>query len=229
MASSGTYTFNLDIPDLVDNAYELAGIEGARTGYQLKQARRYLDLILQDWQNDQVNLWTLELDTQTLTTADVDYTLDAETQDVMDVYLRRSSRDYPLERLSLFEYNDYVNKASSGMPRFYVIVRETSSVRILLYPAPENSTDVLYFYRIRNLQDISTYTNNADIPRRFLPALAWGLAYYIAFGKIKDEVSLLKCDKTKATYEQVYMRAREEDRERADVPMKPGLRNYGNR
>lgn len=226
MATSGTYTFNLDIPELVDAAFEIGGKQGARAGYDLRMARRHLNLILGGWQNDGINLWAVDLQTQALTAGTASYALASSTQDVFDAYLRRSSIDSEMERISLIRYNDLPDKTDRGKPNQYVVVRGITTATIYLYPTPQNSTDVLYYWRVRQLQDIGNYTNTPDVPKRFLAALTWGLAWNIALGNVATEIDLAKANVIKGEYEKQYMLAREEDRERVDHEIKPDLRDY---
>lgn len=228
MTTSGTYSFNLDLPELIDAAYELSGLEGARAGNDLRKARRHIDLILREWQNDGVNLWTLELTTQALTQGTAQYSLTASTQDIFDAYIRRGSTDFECERISLVDYNDRSLKSQQGMPNNFVVVRGITQPTLYLWPTPENSTDVFYYWRIRDLQDSSTYTNTPDVPKRFLTALTWGLAWQLAVGRPNpSQTEIGRISMLGQKYDAAYKNAREGDRENADWRILPDLSHYG--
>lgn len=227
MTTSGTYTFNLDIPEIVDAAYELAGIEGARAGNDIRKARRHLNLILREWQNTGINLWTLELTSQALTSGTASYTLASSTQDIFDAYIRRSSKDYICERISLVEYNDFVNKAQQGRPFNFALTKGISQPTLYLWPTPENSTDTFQYWRVRNLQDVGSYTNNPDIPVKFISALTWGLAWQIAVSNPSpSQTEIGRIAMLKNKYDEILTMARDADRENADVRIVPDLTAY---
>lgn len=227
MATSGTYNFNLDIPELIDTAMELAGMDGARSGYDLRKARRGLNLILREWQNVGINLWTLELTSQALTSGTESYTLASSTQDIFDAYVRRDNKDFICERMSLVEYNDLVDKQTEGRPFRFTLVKGISTPTLYVWPSPENSTDVFWYWRIRNLQDIGAYTNTPDIPPKFLAALTWGLAWQLAVSKPgPTQTEIGRIAMLKGKYDESFGRAQEADRENADVKIFPDLSSY---
>lgn len=211
MATSGTTTFELDVADTIEEAYERLQIE-LRSGYQAKTARRSLNLLLQHLSNKQINLWKLVLTSQALTQGTTSYTLASDVLDVTDVVLRRDGSDTRMNRLSRSEYQNRPNKTTQGRPSQFWLERLSTPV-LHIYLAPENSTDTVRFYAMERIEDISTSQNTIDIPSRFVPAITSGLTYYLA-QKFKPE----RIPDTKLLYDQELMDALDEDRER--VPFK---------
>ena len=211
MATSGTTTFELDVADTIEEAYERLQIE-LRSGYQAKTARRSLNLLLQHLSNKQINLWKLVLTSQALTQGTTSYTLASDVLDVTDVVLRRDGSDTRMNRLSRSEYQNRPNKTTQGRPSQFWLERLSTPV-LHIYLAPENSTDTVRFYAMERIEDISTSPNTIDIPSRFVPAITSGLTYYLA-QKFKPE----RIADTKLLYDQELMDALDEDRER--VPFK---------
>ena len=216
MATSGTQTFELDVSDIIEEAFDRLGIE-LRTGYQAKTARRSLDLLLQEWSNRQIHLWKMILTTQALTASTTTYTQGAEILDITDVVLRRDGVDTTMHRLSRAEYQTRPNKTTTGRPNQYWFERLLTPV-IHLYPTPENSTDTLRFYAMERIEDVSTSQNTLDIPSRFLPALTSGLTYKLA---IKFKVELAQA--MQAIYSEELSLAQDEDRERVPFKVIPKL------
>ena len=214
MARSGTYNFNLDIDEVIQEATEMIGGEET-LGHTPKSARRSINLMLNDWQNRGVLLWT------TFTTA-VTVASSTTTYALADSVTNTSSSDLALERISFEEYNVIPNKSQTGRPSQYSIKRNVDNPTIHLYPVPDNSTGVLKVEGIRQLEDVNKSADqNADVPVRFLPALTCGLSYYMAMkrpGIPVDRIQMLKMN-----YEEKLMRAMEEDRERASIYFKPKI------
>jgi len=180
MATSQTYDFNLDLWDLIEESYERCGIE-MRTGHQLRTARRSLDLLLTTWANNQVNLWTIDQTSQALTANTASYTINAPALDILDGVCRDSdSLDTPMERMSIEEYLNLPDPSITGRPSHFAVKRNVSNLTLYLWPAPRNSTDTFVFWRMRYIQDAGVYTNNPEVPKRFIPALVSGLAWYLA-------------------------------------------------
>jgi hypothetical protein len=211
MATSGTTAFELDVSDVIEEAYERIGIE-IRTGYQAKTARRSLNLLLQHLSNKQINLWKLVLTSQALVQGTTSYTLASDITDVQDVVLRRSSSDTHMNRLSRAEYQNRPNKTTQGRPSQYWLERLSTPI-LHIYLAPENSTDTVRFYAMERIEDISTSQNTIDIPSRFAPSITSGLTYQLAI-KFKPEL----IQPMKAIYDEELNIALDEDRER--VPFK---------
>lgn len=238
MALSGTYNFNLDIMDICEEAYERCGLE-LRTGYDLTTARRSLDLLLTEWANDQVTLWTLEQTTLPLVASQADYTISDPTIGILDAVVRITSTvDQPLERISLEEYLMRPDKTSEGRPTHYRVQRHETSLTVSMWPVPDVSTYNFVYYALRYTQDAGAYTNNAEIPRRFLPALIAGLSHKIAQ---KNPAKMARNEQT-GQFEQVggvaanvrqelyqeyltsYEKAKGEDRDRSSFYVVPRFR-----
>ena len=219
MASSGTVTFNPDLVELFEEAYELAGLE-MRGGYQLATARRSFNMLTIEWANRGVNLWTVEK-ASNLTTVDGTATvsLPADTIDVLEIMVREDSIDYQLNRIGVQQYAQIPDKATEGRPNQYWINRAATPV-LNLYPTP-NAAYTLVYYRARRIHDAGSYTNTADIPFRFLSALRYGLAADIAMKNpnLVDRLPILQ-----AEYEKQFQLAMEEDREKAPFMLVPGRR-----
>ena len=229
MATSGTYTFNLDTGEIIQEAYERCGIE-TKSGYDLKTARRSLNLLLTKWVNDGVNLFTLDLETFNMTKDQGHITMDSRIRlDVIDAAIRDNSNtsdtsDIILERISMDEYLAIPSKLNTGKPVQYAVERNsqfTSSTsathKVYLWPIPDQTYYQFLSWSIKYPQDVSaTYTQNPDIPRRYLPALISGLAVELAIKKVPDRLAVLK-----PLYDQDWEKAREEDRERVSFHVQP--------
>ena len=214
MATSGTQTFSIDASDIIEEAYERCGLE-LRTGYDARTARRSLNILMSDWSNRGINLWTVKEDTQALTKGTANYSLDAYTVDVLDAVIRRNGVDYNMERIGRSTYQNLPKKTTEGRPTQFWVDRQSTPV-IYLYPTPENSTDQLRFYRTERVEDINTLADNADVPSRFLAPLVSGLAYHLAVKKAPERAQGLKM-----IYEEEMVRAEMEDRERVSLRLVP--------
>lgn len=217
MATSGSRDFTLDVAELIEEAYERCGLE-VRTGYDAKSARRSLNIMFSEWANRGINLWTVKLGTQTLTSGDSDYSLDSSIADILEVVVRRSGTDFEVDRISRSEYQNIPNKATTGRPSQFYFNRQTTPV-INLWPTPENSTDQLRYYYVQRIEDADTMVNDVDAPFRFLPCMAAGLAYYIAIKRAPDRVQMLK-----SIYEEEFQRAADEDEDRVALKLTPSIR-----
>ena len=219
MATSGTATFNPDFAEIVEEAYERAGLE-MRTGYDLRTARRSMNFMAQEWQNRGINLWTVETGIQVLTPGTYTYTMPADTIDLIEHQLRiydgntTQQADYSLARISVSDYAMLNNKLTQGRPLQIYVDRQRDAPIVYLWPVPDNvQTYTLAYWYIRRIQDVgSGGTNTMDVPARFLPCLVAGLAYYIAMKKPEsaDRIPLLKSE-----YEAQFELAAGEDRDKA--------------
>ena len=219
MAYSGTQTFNLSIEEIIEEAYERCQLE-TRSGYDLKTARRSMNLMFADWANRGLNQWTIEQRTFTVTSNDGDYDLGTDVIDILSLVVRRSGTDYALDRISRDEYLNIPTKTTQARPTQYFVDRQITPV-LKMWPLPDNSTDVIIYDALTRLDDADTYTNTLGVPFRFYPALAAGLAYYISVKRAPDRMQMLK-----ALYEEEINRAMDEDRDRASFRVAPDLRNY---
>lgn len=217
MTTSGSRDFNLDVAELIEEAYERCGLE-VRTGYDAKTARRSLNLMFAEWTNRGLNLWTVAQGTTTVTQGTATYTLAADVADILDMVLRRDGTDYEMERLSRGDYFDFPNKTDQGRPSQFYFDRQIQPV-INLWQTPENSTDQLVYYYVRRIEDADTLQNTTAVPFRFYPCMVAGLAYYLAVKKAPERIQILK-----AMYEEEFQRAAEEDEDRVPLKLQPSAR-----
>lgn len=217
MATSGTTAFELDVADIIEEAYERIGLE-LRSGYDSKTARRSLNLLLQDLSNKQIHLWKLVLTSQVLIQGDPDYTLAANILDITDVVLRRNNLDTTMHRLGRSAYQTRPNKNVLSRPSQFWLERLTQPV-LHIYPAPENSTDTVRFYAMERIEDVGEMTNTLDIPSRFSAVIVCGLTYYLAI-KRKPELA----QSMKQLYDEELANAMSEDRERVSLHLVPAVR-----
>jgi hypothetical protein len=222
MAVSGTYDFNLDIDEVIQEATEMIGGEDT-LGHEPASARRSINLMLKDWQNRGVLLWSTSVSSVTVAASTATYSLASSTIDALEVVLNRDSTDIQLQRITPEQYLLIPNKTQTGRPSQYSIRRERDNPVMSVWPLPDNSTDVLKIEIISELQDVNkSAIQNADLPKRFLPCLTCGLAYYMSMKRPlvpENRIMMLK-----ANYEELLMRAMEEDRERASMFIRPKLR-----
>ena len=188
-----------------------------RTGYDLKTAKRSMNLLFADWANRGLNQWTIQLVTTTLTQGVSEINVGADTIDILSIVVRRDGTDYGIDRLSRDDYINIPKKTQQSRSSQWFLDRLISPV-LKLWPVPDNSTDQIIYNRLVRLDDADSATDTLQIPFRFYPALAAGLAYYIAIKKAPDRIQLLK-----ALYEEEMQRAMDEDRDRASFNIVPSL------
>ena len=221
MATSSSTDFEPNVAEFVEEAFERSGLE-LRTGYDLKTARRSINLMLAEWANRGLNQWTIEQATQTVTEGTTDYSLNSNVIDVLDVVLRRTvnqtQTDISVNRISRSEYINIPNKTTKARPsQFFLDKLSTPTLKI--WPAPENSTDILVFNKIVRMDDADKPTNTMDMPFRFFPCFAAGLAYYISLKRAPERTAQLK-----AIYEEEFRRAADQDEDRASFNIRPSIR-----
>ena len=289
MAVSDSKNFELDVTEYIEEAYERCGLE-VRTGYDLKTAKRSLNLMLADWANRGLNQWTIEQTTlslaqgigeypagvltitvgasgsfsvgetitggtsaatakitslpastsmaitipsgtftsgETLTggtsaatttfSAAVDLTPVQSTIDILSAVVRRDSTDYGIQRVSRDAYLNIPSKTQESRVSQFFVDRQVTPI-LKVWPLPENNTDTIIFDRLVRIDDSDTFINTMELPFRFYPCLAAGLAYYLSIKKAPDRVQLLK-----AVYEEEFERAASEDRDRASAQIQPSL------
>jgi len=298
MAVSGSKNFELDVADYVEEAFERCGLE-VRTGYDLKTAKRSLNLMLAEWANRGLNQWTitetsivtatgvteypagplimvvasdagfevsetltggtsgatakitnipsssvsdLEANTLSITipvgtfvsgetltggtsgtsstlSAAIDFSNAASTIDVLSAVITKDSTDLSIDSVSREAFINIPNKTNSGRITQYFLDRQLTPV-LKVWPAPNNDTDIIKFNRLTRMDDADIYTNSLDLPFRFYPCLAAGLAYYIAMKRAPNRLQMLK-----SVYEEEFDRAATEDRDRASFTVVPAV-NY---
>ena len=220
--TSGTATFEkgFSISDIVEEAYERLGIQGV-SGYQLKSARRSLNILFQEWANRGLHYWEVANNNITLVADQAEYTMFRSTadgtssttavygvDDVLEVSYRNSNVDTPLTKINRSQYQALSNKTSTGQPSQYFVQRFIDKITITLYLTPGSSEagKFLNYYYVKRIQDAGDYTNDADVPYRFVPCMTAGLAYYLAIKNAPDRVQMLKM-----LYEDELQRALAED------------------
>ena len=216
MATSGSRDFNIDVGEIIEEAYERCGLE-VRTGYDARTARRSLNLMFADWANRGINMWTVAQATITLTQGQSAQTLTADVVDVLEIVLRRSNTDFEVERISRGEYATLPNKTTQGRPSQFYFDRQILPI-INLWAFPENSTDQLVYYYVQRIEDADALVNTTDMPFRFYPCMVAGLAYYIAMKRAPERIQLLK-----SVYEEEFQRASDEDEDRVPLKLQPSM------
>jgi hypothetical protein len=289
MAVSDSKNFELDVTEYIEEAYERCGLE-VRTGYDLKTAKRSLNLMLADWANRGLNQWTIEQTTislaqgvgeypagvltitvgasgsfsvaetitggtsaatakitslpsstsmaitipsgtfsngETLTggtsgatttlSAAVDLSPVQSTIDILSAVVRRDTTDYGIQRVSRDAYLNIPSKTQESRVSQFFVDRQVTPI-LKVWPLPENSTDTIIFDRLVRMDDSDTFIDTMEMPFRFYPCLAAGLAYYLAIKKAPDRIQMLK-----AVYEEEFERAASEDRDRASAQIQPSL------
>jgi hypothetical protein len=223
MATSGTTSFDLNIDEIVEEAYERCGIR-TNSGYDLKTARRSLNLLFSDWGNRGVHLWKVELNELALVSGQAGYTVNTDVSDVLEAFLSSTSTasnasttaDVSLTKIDRSAYAALPNKYSVGTPSQYYVARTKTPI-IYLYQTPDLSTyTYLKYYVIKRIEDSGAYTNQADVVYRFLPAMCAGLAYYLAMKKAPERIEAMKL-----IYEDEIKRALDEDGQRASLYISP--------
>lgn len=223
MSTSGTTDFNLDLVEIVEEAFERCGNQ-MRSGYDLRTARRSLNLLFQEWANRGINLWTLEQGQQLLTPGTATYTLPADTVDLLDHVIRTGAgsastqADLTISRISFSTYSSIPNKLTQARP-IQIWIERHNTPRFTVWPIPDNSTPyTLVYWRLRRIQDAGGGVNTMDVPFRFLPCLVAGLAYQLA---MKVEGGMDRLAVLKAQYDEAWQLAADEDRDRAPVRFVP--------
>ena len=293
MTTSNSKNFEIDGAEYIEEAFERCGLE-VRTGYDLKTAKRSLNLLFADWANRGLNQWTIaqtsitvasgigEYPAGTLTlsvaasgsfsvgetitggtsgaTASVtskpsttsfattipvgtftngetitggtsaatttvsavqDLTDVQSTIDILSSVVTRDGTDFAIDRLSRSEFLNIPTKTQTGRPNQFFLDRQITPV-LKIWPVPENNTDIVKFNRLTRIDDADTFINTVDVPFRFYPCLAAGLAYYLSMKKNPPMMGMLK-----SVYEEEMIRAMEEDRDRASFKISPPAYRYG--
>lgn len=220
MATSGTTNFNLDIDDLVEEAFERCGMR-VTTGYQLSSARRSLNILFLEWANRGLNLWTIERFTTTLTSG-VEYVdLPTNVVNVIEAVIRDTTQspaiDISIERISRADYLNVPNKTTSSARPSQFYVERTNIPRVYFYPSPNANYEFIH-YRITRIEDAGNYENETDINFRFLPCMVAGLAFHLSIKFAPEKAQVLK-----AMYEEEFFRAASEDRDTASTYFLPDV------
>jgi hypothetical protein len=231
MTTSGTSTFNLDLNSLVEEAFERCGAE-LRTGYDLRTARRSLNLLTIEWANRGINLWTIEQGSIPMVQGQIVYDLPVDSIDLIDHVIRTQTgtnqTDINITRISVDTYSTIPNKNAQGRPIQVWINRQSGATdpvtgvanpTINVWPSPDQSNFYTFVYwRLRRMQDAGNGTTTQDIPFRLLPALVAGLAYHLS---MKLPNALERTGMLKAVYDEQWSMASDEDREKASLRLAP--------
>jgi len=223
MATSGTSSFNLDLTEIVEEAFERVGSE-LRTGYDLKTARRSLNLMFADWANRGINMWTFEQGSIPLVAGTATYNLPTDTVDLLEHVIRTGAgsastqADLTITRISVSTYATIPNKLQQARP-IQVWIERLDTPRITVWPVPDNSQPYTFVYwRMRRIQDAGNGVNTMDMPFRFIPCMVAGLSYYLAL-KVPGGAERLPI--LKQQYDEAWELASTEDREKAAVRFVP--------
>lgn len=237
MTTTGTTTFNLDLNNIIEEAYERCGTE-LRSGYDMRTARRSLNLLTIEWANRGINLWTIEQGQIPMVQGEITYDLPVDTIDLMDMVIRTQSgidqTDININRISVSTYATIPNKNAQGRPIQVWINRQSGAAfpdglippgdeiqypQINVWPAPDQSNYYTFVYwRLRRIQDAGNGVNTQDIPFRMLPCMVAGLAYYLS---LKIAGAEARIDMLKMAYEEQWNLASSEDREKASLRLAP--------
>ena len=293
MTTSSSKNFEIDVAEYIEEAFERCGLE-LRTGYDLKTAKRSMNLLFADWANRGLNQWTIDQTSITVASGISEYpagtltlsvaasasftvgetitggtstatasitskptatsvattipvgtfssgetitggtsaattTVSAvqdlsdvqSTIDILSTVVTRDGTDFAIDRLSRSEFLNIPAKTQTGRPNQFFLDRQITPV-LKIWPVPDNSTDILKFNRLTRIEDADAFTDTVDVPFRFYPCLAAGLAYYLSMKKNPQMMTMLK-----AIYEEEMIRAMEEDRDRASFKISPPTYRYG--
>ena len=221
--TSGTVTFDktFAVDEIIQEAYERIGIS-AVSGYQLKTARRSLNLLFQEWGNRGLHYRQIANNDITLVADQAVYTMFRSTgdgtsdatavyggDDVLEaVYRNSSSVDSPLTKINRSTYQGLSNKTATGQPSQYFVQRFIDKVTITLYltPGASQAGNFINYYYVKRVQDVGVYTNATDVPYRFVPCMVSGLAFYLC-----QKYQPQRCQEMKLYYEDELNRALTED------------------
>ena len=221
--TSGTTTFDktFAIDEIIEEAYERIGMQGV-SGNQLRLARRSLNIMFQEWGNRGLHYWEVANNSFTLVDGQAEYTMFRSTDDgtssatavygvddVLEAVYRNSSNvDSPLTKINRSTYQGLSNKTSEGTPTQYFVQRFIDKVTVTLYLTPGSSEagNFVNYYYVKRIQDAGGYTNATDVPYRFVPCMASGLAFYLA-QKFNPQL----VQQMKLLYEDELNRALQED------------------
>lgn len=230
MTTSGAAVFNPEFVDAIEEAYERVGLDGPRTGYEMRTARRSINLMFADWANRGINLWTTAERSLVLDYGVGEYTLGEDIVDLLETMIQIPPTSpqitrYNLTRVSNNTHATRTNPNIQGRPTEIYINRQQPAPVVHIWPLPgQQGPYTLIYWILRRIDDAGAYTNTADLPFRFLPPFISGLAYYIAEKKRTDDPNLIL--RLQQRYEADWLRASEEDREKATWKQVPRGSSY---
>jgi len=223
MTTSGVAAFNMDLTEVCEEAFERAGSE-MRTGYDLRTARRSLNLLFADWANRGINMFTMEQGSVSLVPGQATYALPEDTVDLLEHVVRTgigsaaTQTDLTITRISVSTYSTIPNKQTQARP-IQIWIERLNTPQFTLWPVPDSAQAyTLVYWRLRRIQDAGEGVNTMDMPFRFLPCMVAGLAYYLAL-KVPGGMDRLPI--LKAQYDEAWQMASDEDREKASVRFVP--------
>jgi hypothetical protein len=225
MTTSGTTAFDMDFTEIAEEAWERAGRE-MRSGYDLRTARRSMNLMTIEWQNRGINMWTIDSGTINLVQGTTQYTLPADTIDLLEHQIRTNSgntstqSDLTISRISVSTYASIPNKLTQGRPIQLYVERLRDAPKVNVWPVPDNNNYVLYYWRMRRIEDAGSGVQTADMNFRFFPCLVAGLAYHIAMKvpELAERIPMLK-----TVYDEQFEMAAGEDREKTAARFVPRI------
>ena len=223
--TSETTEFNPQMDDIIEEAFERTGVLGTRTGYQLRSARRSLNIMFQEWGNRGVHLWKVKLAKIPLIQGQAEYSYASDSANfpddissVLEAYYRNNSdtsnpQDIALTQISRSQYSQTPNKLTQGTPSQYYVARRLNP-SIFLYATPSSSVSStttpssfqFCFYYLSKIQDVGAYNNTSDVVNRFYPCMISGLAYYLS-----QKVSPDRSQELERRYESELLRALDAD------------------
>ena len=225
MTTSGTTAFDMDFTEIAEEAWERAGRE-MRSGYDLRTARRSMNLMTIEWQNRGINLWTIDEGVISLVKGTSEYNLPADTLDLLEQVIRTNSgveatqQDLTINRISVSTYASIPNKLTQGRPIQVWIERLRDAPTINVWPVPDSGDYIFKYYRMRRIQDAGSGVQTADMNFRFLPCLVAGLAYYIS---MKVPELMARMPMLKEAYEEQFALAAGEDRDKTSARFVPRI------
>ena len=224
MATSGTKTWTLYVDEVIDEAISRIGSDPT-TGKEASSARRTLNIMMRDWGNRGVQLWTIDETTQTVTEGTANYTLDTYLVDITEAVLSRTENsvrtDFQMAKINREDYINIPVKSTKGRPSQFWLDMQRAAPVAYLYPTPENSTDVFRYKRRNRIEDITASTESIDIPDRFLPCAVSGLSFYMA--QKRPQIDINRRQELKLQYEEEFKRALDDGREKVDLRIVPNI------
>ena len=224
MATSGTKTWTLYVDEVIDEAISRIGSDPT-TGKEASSARRTLNIMMRDWGNRGVQLWTIDETTQTVTEGTANYTLDTYIVDITEAVLSRTENsvrtDFQMEKINRDDYMNIPVKSTKGRPSQFWLDMQRAAPVAYLYPTPQNSTDVFRYKRRNRIEDITASTESIDIPDRFLPCAVSGLSFYMA--QKRPQIDINRRQELKLQYEEEFKRALDDGREKVDLRIVPNI------
>lgn len=217
--SSGVTKFHLDIHEIINSAYDMIG-GGYDSAEDSKRARRALNLLFVDMINRSAPLAQLDFEEISLVGGQRVYELGEDVVDVVQVASRQDNLDTPMERLTRVQYLNLPNKEQSGQrPTQYTVEREIDKPELVVWPVPSNSDNKVVFYAIKYIEDVVNSYEAPDISKRYLPAIIFGLAYYLSYNRV--DIPRQRMLDLRSEYTELLDNAMSEGGDRANIHITP--------